>query len=1619
MIALVLWSLPDLSGQPRNPFAEEEAPPAVFSLDRTDAQVDLYLLGSWRISSVVATGLAFHPPRGEEGSRVTFPYLYPRFETRLFEQELDLTLSLWLYSRYFFEATFADDFDNNSIAAGYVAGADELIREVVVGNVPLTVDQYPYMYTGSEGARTGATPLPGALLRMATERTSHELLVQLESSRPEQRRFAGSGEILQLRLRPEDYLKGQAFILPHAPVDDVRVYVEDRQGEVEVETAVGRRRFRVLDEARGEWVLNRERGEIRLTDAVPSAPAVVVSYRPVGADSAGQIVALDSEDTPTDQTLPFSLEPDQIDGDATLGRLEIPLNRYRIEVLNGPAAPRRRGILLREPGLFSPFEDTRFYSVPVEARGALRSGDARVRLVRRDTRIPHPLEDNWQILPAASETLLRVNRIDPGSTVGAERDRQYPFWDTASAGGLEILIEYLSGAPRLILDGSIVPGTVQVTRDGRPLPGVSIDYGTGEVQFASELPEDAEVDISYRVYNPGASAGDVVAVLGNRWEPRDDLHLTLAGGLRWTTGEATYSQVMDEHPGQVTISLGMNYQSADLTVSAAAAGQLNQPDTSGFFRLFGGEEQRFRFLPGATTVFPAPAPLDEASGDPDPGFRREDRADALYRNYWSRDLAGNTVLGNYRSEAQADSTENSGSRIGPYVARSTDEGYTGPVSVLEWEVLEQGKWLGALIRVPREAQDLRDAREITVTYRYEAGPPPPGEAGPTDPPELRLDMGTTAEDLDGDGTVDRGRSPVDPTLEFVYPPGHPREGQIRRAGPDVPGLSEPHREDMQVPGTLLPEAPEGVLRLDAPFALDNGGWRRETVTLDAADASRLASVRGVRVLLRQPAGAALPAGRLLIGTVEVTRSSSTRVVSGHGRGASASITDDPVSPPLRDTSEVVRRRFNPGQELQPVLRLSWQDSTEDILTDLSDVAVETGIAEFSPRRYGTLVFFVALPPQPGADIQVTLAPYRNAPESASLGVTIPVEALTNGSPDPYWQEVRVDLRDGMVTLPNSTWTGHLPRATLPRNGAALLRTASIRVGNFAPAGTLLFDELYATDPAAGGSFAGDAQIDWTTDLGSGRLNLSQQIAFQGVDFRSGNSGATGDSVRSGGVVTTSRGAYSQGPFRAAGEVVGRAQDDTRSFAFGHELVLPLTRGNSITLFEEFYRDFDSASPFWTRNISLSAGTPEIGRYRLDHFNRAGTTLSEQRWSLNVSPPAAGPFRFGWKTRMELRDLDQVVQDGSFGSDWVLSTSRFIPIDAASSGSRQERSLNSTASLSFGPLQVDPGISWVNRGQPAGTQISGATVSASLPLDLTPAAGRPVRFTPSYRRAYRVEDPAEAAGFAGDARTFSQALARDPLILRTLPVVELFQDSLPAAGITENREYRAEGRLRLTRPFASRLRDLWVPHDVELLLGRDVTWEGDSIAENRQWRATIGATAFNLFGSDSNNPRFLWYQGDEFRQRLAVQLHESGRGNTPSWGITARQETRLVGPQEKETTLRGVVDLQGPDTITVDAGLTAGYRWRRDRFPPVAVLLRRDDPPFYRHEESLEWRLGFDDGSLKTSTFEVTHETTLVIQPNGEIRWHIGVGWIIQPDQDQGGALHILGLRSGLEGVLRY
>jgi hypothetical protein len=1640
--------------RPDNPFAEEEAPPAIFSLDAGDGDVDLYLLGSWAASSQLATGFAIHPPLGSSGRRMTIPYEYPGFESRLFAQTVDLTISLWLYQRYFFEASFADESTVNTIAAGYYAAEDELLRELVLGNVPLAVEPYPYQYSGSPDGRAGNRPVPGAVARLRTATTTHEFLLQLENSEARRIRLAGGALVEEQRIPAHRYVRDRRFVLPDRDVTALEVYVADPEGPVLAGSAVsdGPRRFRRLIEGDGEYVLDPAEGVLRVSAEVAESNRLVAIYyedsagQPVGSSGGGDaaIVPLDPVSlAPTSgELLPFSFDRGEIYPGGPTGE------DYRLPLAGG-----RDALILSTSGLWSPFEAANLYQLPPGIASPDESA-LRLDLVRPGTRTPIDDAGEYILRTVGSTTLVEVVRRDVES---GSLSWRYPFAgrspreanagiygpaaqpETAAA-DVEILLAYEIEQDAVILDGDVVPGTVTVTVDGRPLGGVEFDPSGGVLTLPDSISPTATVDVAYRVYSDGDGPGDLVFISGNRWNPGPRLSLTLATGLRWTLADQTFSTQIDQHPGRLTISSGATWRGENLRLDAATALQVSRSDTTGFMRLAGASEQTTEIAPTATSAFPAS--LRGVAGDLDADLR----APLAYRDYWSVDALGNVSLQPYQVALAADEPR-SGGRVGPYLARSADAAYTGGVAVIDWDEIAPEEWAGVQIHLAGGETDLRDAR--TVTFRYRVLPPVDDDgsalpAGGT--PALDIGIGAYAEDLDGDGLLDEGRSPVDPLIPFETP-----QEVVRRAGQDAPGLRAPHSEDGNRNGILDGFSQSRVVEWSVtdPFARE--GWRTETWTLSTAESARLAESRAVRVVLRN-AGAAgsdpVGAGRLIVGSVSVTRAADVVLLSRGGGTAIAAVAEDPraeTAGSLRSRYDVVRDRFAREEELQRVYSLTWLGVDPN---NGDGPAMETTIPDFDPEGYGAVAAFLYLDvPDTDAssgEVALSLAPYRNAGASQSLAATIPAAALTGG-----WHLVEISRDGAGVRVDGQAVAGSSVAAG---EDIGILRLATLTVRGV-PAGTIFLDELHATDPRSDLAGAVSVAAGWqrvveTGGLSGTSLSVEQTLAASGEGFRSSGDGPSGapDGGAPGSTSDATAGGAIDRSLRSSTRLraerdgllaeVENALDlggDSPDVAFGHRLGVPVGDDGALRMEEQFFRDFRSSGEVADRSVAISIDR-DWGAYRVGTTNRADDREIIQRWEVTGTPPAWRAVQTSLTGDARILSLDRRVVSEDYAASWARSTGRFVPLPEE--GLRQERSLSASVTLGIQTFSLTTSGGWTDRSSVSGDHDDRLAISSALPVEVASPGRRPWRITPEYSRSWQLRREGSSGSFSSDGAVWAKSVGAEPVIFTAIPLVELFQpasslgiDTLAAEELS--RSYESEARLHFSRGFTSRRIDLLLPADVEALVARPRSWEAGSRTDQRLWQLSLTAIAINLFGTDGSTPTFSAYRSDEFRNSLLLRLTEpipvegddetapSPERSAPSWQIVLKQESRLFGFSEQEMAIASSLDVAGPDPAGVTVAGSASYRYRTPGYPRVRLFERLDEKPYYRHEERLSVSATFDAGEFVESEVTAGHRTTLVVRDNGEVSLFGDLGWLADPAGYDEGLFHVIGLRVGIEGRLQY
>ncbi|HUX13032.1 MAG TPA: hypothetical protein VMW87_08370 [Spirochaetia bacterium] len=135
-----------------------EAPTALLQSKVGDADVDLYAAGSWQTTISASLAIGIHPDLGN-GSGYQFPYAFPGMDPFSFLNQVDLTISLWILNRYFFQTTFLDQFALNTFLLGYQGQKGEFVQKVLIGNTLMPFSQYPFLSVDGTEYPTDQTQL--------------------------------------------------------------------------------------------------------------------------------------------------------------------------------------------------------------------------------------------------------------------------------------------------------------------------------------------------------------------------------------------------------------------------------------------------------------------------------------------------------------------------------------------------------------------------------------------------------------------------------------------------------------------------------------------------------------------------------------------------------------------------------------------------------------------------------------------------------------------------------------------------------------------------------------------------------------------------------------------------------------------------------------------------------------------------------------------------------------------------------------------------------------------------------------------------------------------------------------------------------------------------------------------------------------------------------------------------------------------------------------------------------------------------------------------------------------------------------------------------------------------
>jgi hypothetical protein len=1452
----------DTSAERHRKEITEEAGARLVNLDLFNNDAALFLNGCWKGSLSLNWGLA-NSPLGTAPYSDTAPLL--------FTQEADITLSLWMWQKWFLEASFIDGYDINTYRAGYQGSPGETVQYVGIGNTGLDFPSYPYLDLGGD-----STSSFGVYGRFGSGAVTFHTLVRYDAAAREERTFVGNRERNFTTLIPNKPLRGMSFVLPHENIPSIPVvYFEDKDGDL---YDVNNRRWRLARPS--EYAVSARHGTVEL--AREANGMVAVSYSggyALGSYSSPSTGFLGDVQNHFGGSIDLKAYPQPGGGSGTSAILSI----------NGVPS-----LVIYEPGTFSPFERQSRYRAPSNntedaALIRLSSGerDTRYELLPIDTLSMDMILFGAMLDERGTFELSGVrrhNRRDP-SAMWPLSDYPEIYLPGSSAFTDDIRIRFTSYGPESAFNigTDILPGSVQVYRGGIQDSRIHYEPQSGIVKLESPAGFNETIRISYLKRSQERRLGSLAAGAGVNYTPKNSpFSAEAALGMRWNVSQEAFTEESASSPGTVGFGARTSWNYEKLKAGLSLGLGFEQPDTTGLYRIAGMKGNSEIVLGVSTSAgfiseiparveptFPGGVPLIP----PLPSLTLSNRTGLVYRNYKRSDLTGGQEMMSIEWSAPVVS-----GLEGPYPARD------GSIDIFaaEFENLESGKWTGFQMPLGRDGELLEQAKGLVIPIRF-----------------LRAD--STAN-----------------VLVIAQFGALAEEGF---GGSENPGLM------VEVP--LFYGSPESGWISESNIS----GGKYTAITLTDEMRRKLRNASHIRILVINLG--INPLDNRLLAAKPFVMGASWRAITLESNRITAAENDDINTgisvAEVRDTS-LSGGKINRLNEdsINHVLKVEWKNNSNG---NVGADGRTSSIPLFNYKVLSFYVKG-PIPQGSSFQLIVSQGPdsYGNNSQTA-LELNAPITTghpFTDGS----WHNVEIHYgKDKRLLIDGAEHTAAIRynSAALRQTSATAITNASyspdsqsayiaVLVTNADTDGSFSIDEICLEEPSPSYRINGGATLEWShpdTLISIGGKPVVSDAAFNTAL----ESAAQGDPFDnqidpSGGVQSRSYAEVTIIDTQLTGNVSFAASSGLSRWSAGHSLARTI---GPLSIAESFNTAPPPDDETMNHRLSLDLNTFVYGK--VNSFLQYQNRQMDRNWtaSTGITPKQNGYPGFSLEGDLRYSEKTQDVLEWmpNYAQTWLKSWNVMYPDDGSTSGNR-----NALAKAQF----------IVNR-LPIGADISfEAKNDVSKPLEKTNSTGsarvafpftvKPVRGSFRIQRDISTSLNVTGKNIQEDISLYGQSLYDTSPLWRTMPIYSLFDTQLDTsmdnavssyAKDAENTRFYEMISLNLNFPERYDISSLFIPVSFSGQLSRTMEQRLDTRLDVLSAGSSLGFSAINLFGAMGTVPVFKFYRNDELRHSVTGTV-SFPRSEDAVWRIQAEQYLGVYGFKGAE------LGIENMYTVTSDGWL---------------------------------------------------------------------------------------------------
>ncbi len=561
-------------------FISGEAPIAMFNLSPESSQVEFFAEGTWE---AMFTGFM-----NISGGDTNEGNASLSFDPPVFIQKTDLTVWFLLQDTWYFEANIADNYDNNTVAAGYYG--EDYLRHARIGNRNITFSQDYGVTDADRGVGSGSNQAPGIMAQWEGIDWRADAIFRYDITESLEKTWLGQYESNENNIELTQWENGARFIFPGNTVEKTQyIYVESTSSNITLYKDLQGKTYKRLSPS--EYLIIPSKNMIILDS--PTEKNVLITYQ----DTLPEIGTFNP--------------PTGFLGDiqSWFGS-EIALEDFSLSqdgfktIIDG-----KNALVIQSKNFFSPFVDASLYSlssftnidsVSIVSESSGITDKQYGSIVINSSSLEVPGFASNDIFEDKKSYIQVFYQNDSDSSIAMT---QFPFANThpniylttgalsnvaQNQNDLEISVLTLTSASVLDIGPDAISGTISVYRNGVNESLFRYDSNTGLVTLSSPPGTFDTIRITWKENSETGSLGSVTAAAGFEKDFTNSLSMNASSSILWPVVEQdSFSDASTQTEASFNIALETNYRNDNLTIGNTLYTSIQSTDVTDTYRIDG------------------------------------------------------------------------------------------------------------------------------------------------------------------------------------------------------------------------------------------------------------------------------------------------------------------------------------------------------------------------------------------------------------------------------------------------------------------------------------------------------------------------------------------------------------------------------------------------------------------------------------------------------------------------------------------------------------------------------------------------------------------------------------------------------------------------------------------------------------------------------------------------------------------------------------------------------------------------------------------------------------------------------------------------------------------------